>query len=90
MSELIIVRKNMLRDVYNVKALHLAMGLSDHMITLCNINPVGAWMRRGVKDGEKRKIRSKKLSQNGKEDLSCGEKRSLGEEKKSGMNVEYI
>lgn len=54
------VKKDMLKDVHDVKAVReLGMGLSDHMI-LCKKKLVGRWTREGVEgSGRKRsKVKS--------------------------------
>lgn len=57
MDESIIGRKNVFIGVYDAKTVRgLEMGLSDHVILLCNVKLVGAWMRRCVEKSKKQKV----------------------------------
>ena len=60
--DLILVKKDMLRYVQNVRAVRgIVRGLLDHPVVLCKVRLVGAWIkRREVVDGT-RMINSEKL-----------------------------
>ena len=63
MIDLVLVKKDMLRYVQDMRAVRgMGHGLSDHCIVLCKVRLVGVWIkRREVVVGAKR-IRSEKLS----------------------------
>src|SRR5678816_3166872 len=63
MIDFVLVKKEMLKYVLDVKSVRgLGMGLSDHYV-LCKIKLVGAWMERKVIRKEVGKIKGEKLSE---------------------------
>ena len=62
--DLVMVKKDMLRYVQDVKAVRgMGRGISDHHVVMCKVRLVGTWIkRREVVDGARR-IRSEKMSQ---------------------------
>ena len=61
MIDLVLVKRDILRYVQNVKAVRgMRRGLSDHHLALCKVRLVGAWIKKREVVGARR-IRSGKL-----------------------------
>ena len=62
MIDLVLVKRDMLRHVQDVRAERgMRRGLSNHYVVLCKVRLVGAWIRRREVVGGVRRIRSEKL-----------------------------
>ena len=62
MIDLVLVKRDMLRHVQDVRALKgMGRGLTDHLVVLCKIRLVGAWIKRKEVVAGARRIRSEKL-----------------------------
>ena len=83
--DLVLVKKDMLRDIVDVKALRgLNGGVSDHMIVLCKLKLIGAWVKKRELDCNVGRIRSEKL-------VSVEERREYGqmlESERETMNAD--
>ena len=64
MIDLVLVMRNMLRHVQDVRKVRgMKRGLSDHHVLLCRVKLVGAWTKRREVAVGARRIRSEKLRQ---------------------------
>ena len=62
MIDLVLVKRNMLRYVRDVRAVRgMGCGLSDHYVVLCKVRLVGTWTRRREVVVGARRIRREKL-----------------------------
>ena len=68
MLGLVLVKKDMLRYVQDVRAVRemgqgpfLVHSILDHHVVLCKVRLVGTWIKRGEVVGRARRIRSEKL-----------------------------
>ena len=83
MIELVLVKRDMLRYVQDVRAVRgIGRGLSDHHVELCKARLVGAWIKRMEMMFWARRIRSEKLR---KHHYIEGYARSL-----EGKGVEWV
>ena len=65
MVDLVLVKRDMLRYVQDVRAVRwMGRGLSDHHIVLCKVRLEGAWIKRRKVLVGARRIRSEKLREN--------------------------
>ena len=61
MTDLVLVKKDMLRYVQGVRAVRgMGRGLSDHYVVLCKVRLVGAWIKRREVVVRAMRIRSEK------------------------------
>jgi hypothetical protein len=64
MIDLVLVKKEMLRYVLDVKSIRgLGMGISDHYVVLCKIRLVGVWMERKMDRKKVGRIKSEMLNE---------------------------